>query len=69
MQLLVGRRVEARRTLQIVLLNEANATNARDYARAARASRALGRFEDSNALYREASTLAPTDPPADATKA
>ena len=63
LQLLLGRRMEARRTLQMVLLNEANATNARDFARAARASRAMGRFEDANALYREASTLAPTDPP------
>jgi tetratricopeptide (TPR) repeat protein len=62
LQLHLGRRPEARRTLQMVLLNEANATNARDFARAARASRALGRFEDANALYREASTLAPTDP-------
>lgn len=62
LQLMTGRRVEGRRTLQMVLLNEANATTARDYARAARASRALGRFEDANALYREASTLAPTDP-------
>jgi tetratricopeptide (TPR) repeat protein len=62
LQLMTGRRVEARRTLQMVLLNEANATNARDFARAARASRALARFEDANALYREASTLAPTDP-------
>jgi tetratricopeptide (TPR) repeat protein len=67
LQLMVGRQVEGRRTLQQVLLAESNATTARDYARAARASRALGyfdgrRFEDANSLYREASTLAPTDP-------
>lgn len=57
----VGRRAEARRTLQLLLAGESTGSTARDYARAARASRALGRFEDANSLYREASTLAPDD--------
>jgi tetratricopeptide (TPR) repeat protein len=59
LQLYVGRRPEGRRTLQLVLLNESSSAGPRDYARAGRASRALGRFEDANALYREASTTAP----------
>jgi tetratricopeptide (TPR) repeat protein len=62
LQLHVGRRPEGRRTLQLVVLNEGNSANARDLARVARASQALGRHQDANTLYREASTLAPNDP-------
>jgi cellulose synthase operon protein C len=61
LQQYLGKRGEARRTLQLLLLTESATNTAQDYARAARASRALGRFEDANALYREASTLAPND--------
>ncbi len=57
----LGKRGEARRTLQLLLLTESATSTAHDYARAARASRALGRFEDANSLYREASTLAAND--------
>jgi tetratricopeptide (TPR) repeat protein len=38
------------------------AGTAADLARAARALRALGRFQDANAAYREASAAAPSDP-------
>jgi tetratricopeptide (TPR) repeat protein len=38
------------------------ATRAADLARAARALRALGRFSESNAAYRDAATAAPRDP-------
>lgn len=38
------------------------ATNAADMARGARALRALGRFYEANAAYREAATAAPRDP-------
>ncbi len=62
LQLYTGQRGPARRTLQVLLLSETPAATAHDYARAARAARALGRFEDANALFREASTLAPNDP-------
>jgi tetratricopeptide (TPR) repeat protein len=62
LQQYVGQRPQGRRTLQVLLLAEAPSATARDYARAARAARALGRFQDANALYREASTLAPNDP-------
>jgi tetratricopeptide (TPR) repeat protein len=57
----VGRRTEARRALQLVLLSVQSADNARDYVRAARAARALGRFEDANAYFREAIARAPDD--------
>jgi cellulose synthase operon protein C len=58
----VGQRPQSRRTLQVLLLAESPSGTARDFARAARASRALGRFQEANSLYREATTLAPTDP-------
>ena len=59
---LVGRRVEARRSLQLVMLGEQRNPTARDYLRAARAARALGRFDDANAFFRDADRLAPNDP-------
>ncbi len=71
LQVYLGQRAPARRTLQVLLLSEAPSATARDYARAARAARALAiltpaqakeRFEEANGLFREASTLAPTDP-------
>jgi len=62
LQQMVGRRTEARRSLQLILMNDARSPSARDYLRAARASRALGRFEDAQAYFRDAIALAPTDP-------
>lgn len=61
-QQLTGRRNEARRTLQVVMLGEQRNPTARDYVRAARAARALGRFDDANAFFRDADGLAPNDP-------
>jgi tetratricopeptide (TPR) repeat protein len=57
----LGRRSEARRSLQSVLTSQVRSATARDYTRAARAARALGQFEDSNSFFREAIALAPTD--------
>ena len=57
----LGRRTEARRTLQLLLSNESRSATARDYARAARAARALGRFDEANSLFREANALASND--------
>ncbi len=62
LQQLVGRRNEARRTLQVVMLGEQRNPTARDYVRAARAARALGRFDDANGFFRDADGLAPNDP-------
>ena len=62
LQQLVGRRVEARRSLQLVMLGEQRNPTARDDLRAARAARALGRFDDANAFFRDADRLAPNDP-------
>ncbi|MFN2444633.1 MAG: tetratricopeptide repeat protein [Vicinamibacterales bacterium] len=58
----LGRRVEARRTLQPLLLGGGRETGGREYARAARAARALGRFEDANSYYRDAVAQSPNDP-------
>ncbi|MCC7034173.1 MAG: tetratricopeptide repeat protein [Acidobacteria bacterium] len=57
----LGRRTEARRTLQLVLLAARDADTPREYLRAGRAARALGRFEDANRHFREAVAGAPTD--------
>jgi tetratricopeptide (TPR) repeat protein len=62
LQQYVGQRPQSRRTLQVLLLADSPSAGARDYARAARASSALGRFQEANTLYREATTLAPNDP-------
>ena len=62
LQQLVGRRVEARRGLQLVMVGDQRNPTARDYVRAARAARALGRFDDANAFFRDADGLAPNDP-------
>lgn len=61
LQLYLGRRSEGRRTLQLMLMAEVQTPTARDYARAARASRALGRFDEANSYFREAIALAPDD--------
>lgn len=62
LQQLAGRRNEARRALQVVMLGEQRNPTARDYVRAGRAARALGRFDDANGFFRDADGLAPNDP-------
>jgi tetratricopeptide (TPR) repeat protein len=64
LQLYLGRRTEGRRTLQVLLMADLRAAGARDYARAARATRAIAtgtRFEEANSFFREAVALAPDD--------
>jgi tetratricopeptide (TPR) repeat protein len=62
LQLYVGQRTEARRTLQLILLSDSPNARARDYLRAARTARALGRYQDANDLFREADRVAANDP-------
>ena len=62
LQLLVGKRTEARRTLQLVLMADPLAPTARDMLRAARAARALGRIDDAQAYFRDAIAVTPADP-------
>ncbi len=62
LQQLTGRREEARRSLQLVMMGEQRNRTARDDLRAGRAARALGRFEDANAFFRDADGKAPNDP-------
>ena len=52
----LGRRLEARRALQVMLTRATDDTDPRSPLRAARAARALGRFEDANRSFREAVT-------------
>jgi tetratricopeptide (TPR) repeat protein len=61
LQFYLGRRSEARRAMQLVLMAEPRNPTARDYARAGRAARALGQFQEANGYYREAIAIAPTD--------
>lgn len=61
LQQIVGRRTEARRFLQLVLTANMPNPTARDYLRAGRAARALGRFEDANGFFRDANASAPND--------
>lgn len=58
----LGRRGEARRTLQLLLLGGSRETGGRDYARAARASRAIGEFKDAEAYFQQAVAQSPGDP-------
>ncbi len=58
----MGRRVESRRALQQVFAGDTGSASARQVLLVARAARALGRFEDANALFRDAAAMAPTDP-------
>ncbi len=62
LQLGVGRRTEGRQSLQLVLAADVRTPAARDFLRAARASRALHRIDDAQAYFRDAAGLAPTDP-------
>jgi tetratricopeptide (TPR) repeat protein len=61
LQFYVGRRSEGRRAMQLVLMAEARSPSARDYARAGRAARALGQFQEANGYFREAIGLSPSD--------
>jgi tetratricopeptide (TPR) repeat protein len=62
LQLNIGKRAEGRRALATVLTVSPPNPSARDYLRAARASRALNRVEDAQAYFRDAIAIAPTDP-------
>jgi tetratricopeptide (TPR) repeat protein len=62
LQLSIGKRAEGRRALATVLTANPPNPSARDYLRAARASRALNRVEDAQAYFRDAIAIAPTDP-------
>jgi tetratricopeptide (TPR) repeat protein len=57
----LGRRSEARRAMQLVLMAEPRSPGARDYARIGRAARALGQFQEANSYYREAIGMSPGD--------
>ncbi|HUQ86542.1 MAG TPA: tetratricopeptide repeat protein [Vicinamibacterales bacterium] len=62
LQLHIGKKTEARRALQLVLMADGSNPSAREYLRAARASRALNRVEDAQSFFRDANGLAPNDP-------
>ncbi len=66
LQLYVGRRPEARRTLTLVLSADVRTPTARDYLRAARAARALNRIDDAQSYFKDAIGVAPADPHANA---
>jgi tetratricopeptide (TPR) repeat protein len=60
LQMQLGKRPDARRTLERIL--GADARTAADYMRIGNAARALGEFDDANRSFREANRLAPDDP-------
>ena len=62
LQLYTGRRAEGRRTLTMVMMADGANAGAREYLRAARASRALMRIEDAQSFFRDAIAAAPADP-------
>ncbi len=64
LQRYLGRRGEGRRTLELLRLAQGAGTATRAYLRAGRAARAVGRFEEANALFRDAVEAAPNDPAA-----
>ena len=59
LQMELGKRSEARRTLERILGSDAR--TAADYMRIGNAARALGEFDDANRSFREANRLAPDD--------
>ena len=61
LQLGVGRRTEGRQTLTLVLTADVRNPSARDFLRAARASRALHRIDDAQSYFRDAVAIAPND--------
>ena len=48
--------------MQLLLMADVRSASARDYARAGRAARALGQFNEANGFFREAVALSPNDP-------
>lgn len=62
LQQYLGRRSEARRTLQILLIGGRGASTPRDLLRVGRAARALGLFEDARDYFEEADRQQPNDP-------
>ena len=62
LQLGIGKRTEGRRTLTLILMGDVANPSARDFLRAARASRALNRVDDAQSYFRDAIGLAPSDP-------
>ena len=50
----IGKRTEGRRTLTLLLMADGANPTARDYLRAARAARALGRVDDAQSFFRDA---------------
>ena len=62
LQMYVGKRAEGRRSLTQVLGADSANPSAREFLRAARASRAMMRIEDAQSYFRDAIALAPTDP-------
>ena len=62
LQLNIGKRIEGRRALTQVLAADIARPSARDYLRAARASRALNRVDDAQSFFRDAIAVAPADP-------
>jgi tetratricopeptide (TPR) repeat protein len=62
LQLYIGKRAEGRRTLTQLLGADSANPSAREFLRAARASRAMMRIEDAQSYFRDANGLAPADP-------
>jgi tetratricopeptide (TPR) repeat protein len=62
LQLAIGKRAEGRRTLTLILMGDSANPSAREFLRAARASRALNRVDDAQSYFRDAIALAPADP-------
>jgi cellulose synthase operon protein C len=60
LQLYLGRRTDAKRTLDRVL-NASSETTGADLLRMGRAARAIGEFRDANGYFREADRLSPND--------
>jgi cellulose synthase operon protein C len=61
LQMYLGRRAEANRTLDRIF-DSVRAQTAADYLRLGRAARALGQFQDANGFFRDANRIAPDDP-------
>ncbi len=61
LQLRLGRRADATRTLTAILDRSGNARSAADFVRLGLAARALRDFDDANSFFREAISLAPED--------
>lgn len=61
LQVYVGKRAEGRRALMAVLGADIPKPTARDFLRAARASRAMNRVDDAQSYFKDAIALAPTD--------